>query len=387
MGLKKIVVVTKGKDPYETTMEALSRISLPPLKDKRILLKPNAARLMEPEQGGVTHPAVVAAVIDHLRDRGGRDIYIGESPILGVKVKEVFDLTGMSRVAGERGIPLIDLDKEGPLNLPVPKGLVVQTLKVAAEISRTDYIVSIPVMKTHMHTTVTLSIKNMKGVLWRREKVRLHQLHAPRQVVGNDKELDVAISDLASVLLPDLAVIDGNIGMEGLGPGIGNPRNAGLVVVSQDPVAADAVASRLMGFSPQDIPHLRLISERGMGEIDLSKLRIDPDNYLALQERFEPPPEKISFEYPDVEVHDEESCSACLSTVFLFLKRYYKELEPYFNENEKLDLAIGRGVINCPEGTVYVGNCSCILENAKGSLKVAGCPPVASQIWESLDLK
>jgi uncharacterized protein (DUF362 family) len=258
---------------------------------------------------------------------------------------------------------------------------------VAAEISRTDYIVSIPVMKTHMHTTVTLSIKNMKGVLWRREKVRLHQLHAPRQVVGNDKELDVAISDLASVLLPDLAVIDGNIGMEGLGPGIGNPRNAGLVVVSQDPVAADAVASRLMGFSPQDIPHLRLISERGMGEIDLSKLRIDPDNYLALQERFEPPPEKISFEYPDVEVHDEESCSACLSTVFLFLKRYYKELEPYFNENKKLNLAIGKGVINCPEGTVYVGNCSCILENAKGSLKVAGCPPVASQIWESLDLK
>ncbi|MBE9543355.1 MAG: DUF362 domain-containing protein, partial [Proteobacteria bacterium] len=254
MGSKKIVVVTKGKDPYETTMEALSRISLPPLKDKRILLKPNAARLMEPEQGGVTHPAVVAAVIDHLRDRGGRDIYIGESPILGVKVKEVFDLTGMARIAGERGIPLIDLDKEGPLNLPVPKGLVVQTLKVAAEISRTDYIVSIPVMKTHMHTTVTLSIKNMKGVLWRREKVRLHQLHAPRQVVGNDKELDVAISDLASVLLPDLAVIDGNIGMEGMGPGIGNPRNAGLVVVSQDPVAADAVASRLMGFSPQDIP-------------------------------------------------------------------------------------------------------------------------------------
>ena len=387
MGLKKIIAVTKGKDPYETTMEALSRISLPPLKDKRILLKPNAARLMEPEQGGVTHPAVVAAVIDHLRDRGGRDIYIGESPILGVKVKEVFDLTGMARIAGERGIPLIDFDKEGPLNLPVPKGLVVQTLKVAAEISRTDYIVSIPVMKTHMHTTVTLSIKNMKGVLWRREKVRLHQLHAPRQVVGNDKELDVAISDLASVLLPDLAVIDGNIGMEGLGPGIGNPRNAGLVVVSQDPVAADAVASRLMGFSPQDIPHLRLISERGMGEIDLSKLRIDPDNYLALQERFEPPPEKISFEYPGVEVHDEESCSACLSTVFLFLKRYYEELEQYLNENKKLNLAIGKGVINCPEGTVYVGNCSCSLENAKGSLKVAGCPPVGSQIWESINLK
>jgi uncharacterized protein (DUF362 family) len=80
---------------------------------------------MEPEQGGVTHPAVVAAVIDHLRDRGGREIYIGESPILGVKVKEVFDLTGMERIAGERGIPLIDLDKEGPLNIPVSKGLVV----------------------------------------------------------------------------------------------------------------------------------------------------------------------------------------------------------------------------------------------------------------------
>jgi uncharacterized protein (DUF362 family) len=69
-------------------------------------------------------------------------------------------------------------------------------------------------MKTHMHTRVTLSIKNMKGLLWRREKARFHQLQYDETITQGDKELDIAISDMASVLLPRLAVIDGTVGME-----------------------------------------------------------------------------------------------------------------------------------------------------------------------------
>lgn len=382
MGRKNFVVVTKGRDPYENTREALSQISFSPLGEKRILLKPNAARLMTPEQGGTTHPAVVAAVIDHLRQCGCRDISIGESPVLGVKVEEAFQLTGMKRIAQERGIPLIDLDEEEPFDLPVPDGLVIKNLKVVAEMRRADYIVSIPVMKTHMHTKVTLSIKNMKGVLWRREKVRLHQLHAPRRVVRSDKELDVAISDLASVLLPDLAVIDGTIGMEGLGPSVGSPRNAGIVVVSDDPVSADTVASRLMGFSPQDIPHLRLISERGIGEIDLSRIDIEPDNYLPLQEKFEPPPEKISFEYPDVVKHERGACSACLSSALIFLKKYRSHLRDFYLADGSFHMALGKGLKKLPKGTVIIGNCA--FKHRNRGIFVEGCPPVASQILKIL---
>ncbi len=382
MGKKISVVVTKGKDPYENTREALSQISFTPLGGKRILLKPNAARLMTPEQGGTTHPAVVAAVIDHLRQYGCGEISIGESPILGVTVEEAFQLTGMKKVAQERGIPLIDLDEGEPFDLPVPEGLVVKNLKVVAEVRRADYIVSIPVMKTHMHTRVTLSIKNMKGVLWRREKVRLHQLLTPRQVVKGNKELDLAISDLASVLLPALAVIDGTIGMEGLGPTVGSPRNAGIIVVSEDPVSADAVASRLMGFPPQDIPHLRLISERGIGEIDLSRLDVEPDDYLLFEEKFEPPPEKISFEYPDVVKHERGACSACLSSALIFLKKYRPHLRDFYLADGKFHMALGKRLKKLPDGSIIIGNCA--FRHRNKGIFVKGCPPVASQIYKIL---
>jgi len=75
---------------------------------------------------------------------------------------------------------------------------VIKKIKVPALLKEFDFIVSIPVMKTHMHTQVTLSVKNMKGLLWRREKARFHQLRYDRKVTEGHKELDIAISEMAS---------------------------------------------------------------------------------------------------------------------------------------------------------------------------------------------
>ncbi len=244
------VFVLKGKNPYQTTRAALQKFPLPNLKGKKILLKPNAGRIASPGNGITTHPLVVLATIDHLKERGVDDIVIGESCIFGVNAQEAFRVTGMKEISEKGGVELIDLDQVEPMEMTIPKGKVIRKIKVPNILEKCDFIISIPVMKTHMHTFVTLSLKNMKGVLWRREKVRFHHLRCNEKITRGEKELDVAISEMASVLFPDLSIIDGTVGMEGMGPAYGKAKKAAMIVIGNNALSADAVAAQLMGIAP-----------------------------------------------------------------------------------------------------------------------------------------
>ena len=171
--MNSLVIVSKGVDPYRTTQRVLQRSPLPDLKGRKILLKPNAARLALPGQGVTTHPSVLEATIDHFRERGASDIAVGESCIFGVDAQEAFRVTGMKEVSEKKGVRLIDFDGLDSMEIAVPLGKVIKGIRVPAILKQFDFVVSIPVMKTHMHTQVTLSLKNMKGVLWRREKAKV----------------------------------------------------------------------------------------------------------------------------------------------------------------------------------------------------------------------
>jgi len=265
----------------------------------------------------------------------------------------------------------------------------VREIKACAAVVDADLVVSIPVMKTHMHTGVTLSVKNMKGALWRREKVRFHQLPHDRDRAGH-KSLDIAISDLATVLMPDLALIDGSVGMEGLGPSAGTPKRMGVVVASLNAVAADAVAARLMGIRPSSVAHLSLAAERGLGEIDLRRVKVIPTDYAKYAARFAPPPKKLNIEFPGVVVHQGEACSACTSTLMLFLQQYHSQLADYVLADGKAHLAIGKQTVRLPEGTIALGNCAAVVGGERvrsEGILVKGCPPVCSQVLAALGLR
>ncbi|MBM4306212.1 MAG: DUF362 domain-containing protein [Deltaproteobacteria bacterium] len=376
------VIVLKGKDPYLTTKKALGQFRLPSLKGRRILIKPNAARLAVPGEGVTTHPRVVEAAIDHLKEKGVDEIAIGESCIFGVDPEQAFWVTGLREVSEKKGVELIDLDRVAPMEIKIPEGKALKSIRVPAILKKFDFIISIPVMKTHMHTRVTLSIKNMKGLLWRREKARLHQLRYNGKVAQGDKALDIAISDMASVLFPHLAIIDGTTGLEGMGPAYGRKKEAGLIVLGNNPVSADAVAARLMGFGPEEVPHLRLLSERGLGEIQLSNISIKPEDFLRWETPFEFPPSQLSFSFPDVVVYDEGSCSACLSTLFVLLHCYKNLLTSHRLGDNKIHIGIGKHLGNISRGTLLIGNCTHKMK--KRGIFVKGCPPVASEVLKLL---
>jgi len=331
-------------------------------------------RDVEPETGITTHPQVVAAAIDAFREAGA-EVAVGESPIAGVKIFDAFKNSGITSVTEKRNCHLIDMDARRYVPLEITDGVAIKSLKLCKEITEYDIIVSIPVMKTHMHTGVTLSVKNMKGCLWRRSKVDLHMLP---QIPGHqEKPLDIAIADMASVLRPHLSIIDGTIGLEGLGPSAGKPKALGVVLVGVDAFATDSIACELMGISACDIPHLWIGAQRGYGIIDPDKICVSPVNWKDVQSPFDLPPDKISIEFPGFTILDQQSCSACQSTLLLFLKRHGKRLRDNMSD-EKDIIAIGKGHKHLPNGTLCVGNCTARYKNCRAF--IPGCPPVASEI-------
>lgn len=376
------VCVSHGEGPYANTRRSMAAIDLSPARGKRVLLKPNTGRIAAAGSGIVTHPDVIAAAIDIFREAGA-EVAIGESPIIGVNVLEAYEASGVTAIANERNCPLIDMDRRPCVKVPLSEGQVIRELQVCPETLEYDLVVSIPVMKRHMHTGASLAVKNMKGCLWRRSKVELHML--PPVAGSNVKSLDVAIADMASVLRPHLAIIDGTVGMEGLGPSAGQPKPLGAVVVSGDAFAADAVACGLMGVDAAAIPHLRLGAERGYGVIDLSRLSVTPDNWRDFASPFAPPPASLTIEFPNITVLDQRSCSACQSTLLLFLTKYKDRIFDYFPSETALNVAIGKGHEAVPAGTLLVGNCTA--SHRGQGIFVPGCPPVGSQIFAAISGK
>lgn len=378
---KPLVSVAAKNGPYQNVVNALNQLDLSSLKDKRILIKPNVGRIAPPESGYNTNPEAVAALIDVLRNLGAADVAIGESPIVGVDVMEAFQRAGFVDMAKKYQVELIDFNSKPPIKKQIPNPRILTETRICQQVYDFDVLISVPVTKTHMHTGVTLGIKNLKGCLYRHEKVRYHQLEYLEQEYP-EKTLDSAISDLATILLPDMVVVDGYVGMQGLGPSGGEAIKSDFAIASFDPMAADAVACQLMGLNAEDVPHLRIISERNGLAIKVEEFHILPADYVKFAVPYQKPPTKISVQFPNVEVQDKESCSSCLSTLMMFLKRFGEDMSQYPLCDGKFHIAIGKGVEDAMDGTVFVGNCTRHMKD-KG-IHVKGCPPVPTRIYEAI---
>jgi hypothetical protein len=170
--------------------------------------------------------------------------------------------------------------------------------------------------------------------------------------------------------------------MEGMGPAYGRRKKMGVVIAGKNALSADAVAARLMGLNPESIPHLKLSAGKGLGEIRRRGIAVEPKEYLKWQSPFALPPSQLSIPYPDVMVYDEGSCSACLSTLLVFLNDYHSRLTDYRLQDGKIHMGIGKNLNGCPKGTLLIGNCTSKMK--RQGVFVQGCPPVASHIWDTL---
>jgi uncharacterized protein (DUF362 family)/Pyruvate/2-oxoacid:ferredoxin oxidoreductase delta subunit len=236
----------------------------------RVLLKPNLLSAKDPSRAITTHPDVVEAVARLVRDAGG-DPFIGDSPGGAVRgIERVWKNTMMSEMAARNSLELVNFEASGSQEIDTGSF----RLYVAKPVLEADVIINLPKLKTHSLTLFTGAVKNMFGVIPGFRKAGMHKIFPkPAPFAG-------MLVELYSNVRP---------AMEGNGPSSGEPRKTGLVAVSDDGVALDAVVSRLIGFDPSRIDTTRIAGERGLGESDPGRIEVTGDGAAAVIEDFSLP--------------------------------------------------------------------------------------------------
>lgn len=235
-------------DIAEVLYETIREFALP-VQGKTVLLKPNFVGL-DPLGMMNTHPAVVSAARETFLRLGASSVLIGEGPAMDRDTQAVLESIHLREYMGPLSRIFVDLNVDDVARVSLrTHASRLKELYLPKTLLGVDFLVSMPKMKTHHWAGVTLSLKNMFGVV-------------PGSCYGWPKNvlhwagIDRAILDINAAVRPDFAIVDGIIGMEGNGPIQGQSKHCGALVVGDDPVAVDATCARIMGLLPEKIDYL-----------------------------------------------------------------------------------------------------------------------------------
>jgi uncharacterized protein (DUF362 family) len=334
----------------------------------RVLVKPNLFRPEPSGRGLTTDCRVTEAVARMALEMGAGSVVIGEGAGAGYdfdgshSTEEAFRISGTTEVACRLGVELCNLNRDAFVEVPIASPYVMDSARIARTALESDVIISVPLLKTHLRTMVTLSLKNMKGVLAGAEKRKAHRLG-----------LDQAIADLNSVVKPSYVIVDGLAGMQGRWEYPDDRFELGLVIAARDPVAADTACTHLMGFDPGQIMHLQYFARRQGTTAELEQLELVGAPMAQYRLHLKSGFEVVKCRYPGVTiVEGEATCTGCTGELIGALSAVR---EAGFGAGLQ-DLTVLLG--NCTEvgtagKTLVLGKCARKL--ARMGLYVRGCPP------------
>ncbi len=265
------VAVVKGTKPVEVTVKALRMIDTDEVlsKEQPVLIKPNYINASHLSTGITTDSRVIEGVVKFLKNRGVKNVLIGEGSGFADTFK-AFRVAGVDKVAKRWNVELVDLNKDQFVEVRPPSPLALKRVRIAKTVLEST-IISVPKLKLHRMTDVTLSLKNMMGVVTPKGSMHTH--------------LNKNIVDLVSIAKPSITVVDGIIASEGHETSR-NPVKMNLVIAGTDPVAVDAVGAAVMGVQPESVKHLRLAEEKGIGTCDLRQIKIVGEPIERVRKKF-----------------------------------------------------------------------------------------------------
>jgi uncharacterized protein (DUF362 family) len=230
------------------------------VRGKSVLLKPNIVEYI-PGQPVNTHPHLIGAAADAFRRLGAGSVTVGEGPGHHRDTRLLLYETGLGDQLAQQKVAFVDLNRDELIKMKLEANYSgLGHLWLPRTVLASDFIVSMPKVKTHHWTGVTLSMKNMFGIVpgcrygWPKNVLHWAGIHE-------------SILDICATVPPNFVIADGIVAMDGDGPLNGSPRYLNMVFLADDPVAADATLTRLIGLGPEGIPHIRE-ANRFIGNLD-----------------------------------------------------------------------------------------------------------------------
>jgi len=398
---KFTVSLVKYSEPLESVRRAvemaggLSRIKA----GDKVFIKPNIVfwtdKTAFPKWGVITTSRVMQDMVALLAEHGVKHITIGEGVVLG-RAKDsdtprhAFTSLGYETLAARYGVKVINTFEHPFKEADLGDGM---KLNYAAAALDSDFIVDLPVMKTHAQTVVSLGIKNLKGLIDVNSRKRCHS-------ADPERDLHFWVARLAEPLPPVLALLDGIFTAE-RGPAFdGKMHRADLLAASWDVLSADMVGARLLGQDPAEVPHLAHAAARAGRLLDLSDVEVKG---LKIEDHARP--HQWTFPYNEEGTlplamtkrgltgvsfykYDSTMCTYCsgINGVVLTAIGMAWQGEPW----DQVEVLTGKMMQPRPghKTTVLLGKCMYQAHKDNPAIKnmiaIKGCPPKPEKIVEAL---
>ncbi len=262
------LVVVHGGDAEALVRRALDAFGgmqtfVPP--GARVVIKPNICNAYNSyEYASTTNPWVVGGLVKTCLEAGAADVCVFDFPF-GGSAENAYRTSGIREQVEAAGGRMEVMSNLKFIRTPIPGAQVLVETEAYQDALEADVLINVPIAKQHGSTRLTLGMKNLMGLVKNRNNMHAIGLHQ-------------SIADLAGLFRPELTVVDAVRILTANGPTGGNladVRQIDTIVVSPDPVAADAYTTRFFGLTPGDIAYIEAGAAAGLGRLDLENLRID----------------------------------------------------------------------------------------------------------------
>ena len=399
---KKIVSIVRYEKPIESVRKAVELAkgleTLP--FNAKVFIKPNIVFWTKavpfPKWGVITTSRVVEDMVVLLKERGIEDITIGEGTVT-LKPKDTetmahaFKTLGYDVLKKRYGVKAINVFERPFEKVDLGEGI---ELNFNTDLLRSDFVVDIPVLKTHAQAVVSLGIKNLKGALDIKSRKKCHS-------ADPERNLNYMIARLPKILPPCFTLLDGIYTNE-RGPGFdGKIRRTNILVASSDILGADMVGAKVLGYDPLDVPYLAQVAQNSRRPADLSDIDVVGEEIKHVASRH-----RYSFPYADdgeeslplpmkrmgikglsYRKYDLTMCTYCSflnAPILLGISMAWKG-DPW----DDIEVLTGKVMRPTPgkKKTILIGKC--IYQANKNNpdieemIAVRGCPPSTKQIVDA----
>ena len=398
---KHIVSIVRYEKPKESVRKAVDLSQgldhMP--SGAKVFIKPNIVywtRVVEfPKWGMITTSRVIEDLVVLLKDRGIDDITIGEGPLLfdpkdKVTPIHAFETLGYGVLKERYGVESVNVHDRPFREVDLGGGVV---LNFNVDILESDFVVNVPVLKTHADTIVSLGLKNLKGIIDVNSRKKCH---------GIDPKinLDYMVARLSDLLPPSFTLLDGIYTGE-RGPLFdGRMKRSDILIASADMLSADMVGAQVLGWPPAQVPYLTYAAQNHERPVDLTDIDVvgeKIDDVTSHHEYDWPfnadqtlplPMEEMGIKGVSIPKQDRTACTYCsfVSMVLYSPIAYAWKGKPW----DDVEILTGKKMKPTPgmKKTILVGKCMLKLnkdnQDIQELFKVRGCPPQLKDLTNAL---
>ncbi|MGQ1787365.1 MULTISPECIES: DUF362 domain-containing protein [unclassified Saccharicrinis] len=264
--VKSDLAAVRGGEPeemFDKAMEALGGLDKFVSKGQSVLVKPNIGWDAPPERAANTNPKLVGHIVKRCFEAGAAEVNVFDKTCN--KWDRCYSNSEIQKYVKEAGGKMVPGNTESYYKeVSIAKGVSLKNSKVHDLVQSSDVFINVPVLKHHASTKLSLGMKNLMGVVWDRKFYHSNDLHQ-------------CIADFVTFRKPDLTIIDGYNMMTKNGPrGVSTADvvNLKALIASADIVATDAAAAKMFGLEPDEVGHIKIAHEMGLGNKNLNEINI-----------------------------------------------------------------------------------------------------------------